>query len=108
MFESYDFKPGIVTYNPFKLSPFDSTDQDWINEDLVQVSYSQGYVLDVGWYKGISRFVIWIIKDNNWEEPVHKKNYRTIQELYEGMEKAIAKMNKLLNESFIDKSKNSK
>jgi len=52
--------------------------------------------------------VIWIIKDNNWEEPVHKKNYRTIQELYEGMEKAIATMNKLLNESFIDESKKSK
>lgn len=79
MFESYNFKPGIVTYNPFTLSPFDSTDQDWINEDLVQVNYPNGHVRDVGWYTGITAFVIYIIKDSRWDAPVYKKKYQTVE-----------------------------
>lgn len=48
MFENFDFKPGIVTYNPYKLSPNDMTDIKWLSEDMLQVKYPNNYILDVG------------------------------------------------------------
>jgi len=102
MFENYNFNPGIVSYNPYKLSPDDITDINWLGEDMVQVRYENGFILDVGWYgktftlDGV--FIINIIKDYKWDKPVYKKEYRSLTELYNGMNKAIVRINILLKQ----------
>ncbi|MDQ0060021.1 hypothetical protein [Paenibacillus harenae] len=100
MFENFKFKPGIVTYNPYKLSPDDMTDIRCLSEDMFQVEYPNGYLIDVGWYgkfltlNGV--FIIYILKDTKWDKPVFKEEYRSVAELYEGMKSAIERINQSL------------
>lgn len=102
MFENFDFNPGIVKYNPYKLSPDDMTDIKWLSEDMLQVEYPNNYILDVGWYgksftlNGV--FIIYIIKNFKWESPVFKQEYKSVIELYGGMEIAINRVKQLLNQ----------
>ncbi|WP_020616487.1 hypothetical protein [Paenibacillus daejeonensis] len=106
MFEAYDFEPGVVTYNPYKLSPEDMTDIKFLTEDMLQVEYPNGYIIDVGWYgesftlKGV--FHILIIKDFKWEKPVFREEFRSVSELYEGMHLAIERVQFLLTAKRMD------
>lgn len=50
MFESLDFRPGVVKWNSYNLSPEDMTDIKWLDEDMFMVEYPEGYLIDVGWY----------------------------------------------------------
>jgi hypothetical protein len=101
VFENYNFKPAIVTYNPYKLSPEDMTDIKFLSEDMLQVEYPNSYLIDVGWYGRYSTlngvFIIRIIKNSEWDNPVFKDEYRSVTELYEGMKIAINKINQLLS-----------
>lgn len=101
MFEGMDFKPGIVTYNPYKLSPEDITDIEWLNEDMFQVEYFNDYLIDVGWYGKSSTlnglFIIHIIKGREWDNSIFKQEYRSVSELYEGMKVAIKQINYYIN-----------
>ncbi|MBY0014089.1 MULTISPECIES: hypothetical protein [Paenibacillus] len=92
MFEGFDFEFGRITYNTYKLSPTDQTDLEWISEDMFQVEYPNGYVLDVGWYGGFDEgiFIIFIIKDCQWSEPLLRREYKDVNKLYEGMKECIS------------------
>ncbi|WP_106767636.1 hypothetical protein [Paenibacillus faecalis] len=102
MVENYNFQPGVVTYNPYNLNPDDLSDLKWLNEDMVQVEYPNGYLLDVGWYgkaftlNGV--FMICIVKDYKWDNPVFIQKYRSVTELYEGMQRIIERINQLINQ----------
>lgn len=103
LFEGYEFQPGVVTYNPYMLNPDDISDIEWLNEDMFQVDYPMGYLLDVGWYgksctlNGV--FMICIIKDCNWYNTICNEEYRSLTELYAGMKLAIKKINQLIHHS---------
>lgn len=62
------------------------------DEDLLQVAYAPHYVIDVGWYQSIEsqgNFMIFVIKDSNWEQPVFKKNTTTWPGLKQCLDEAI-------------------
>ncbi|MBU5315381.1 hypothetical protein KQI30_03685 [Clostridium bornimense] len=80
MFENINFGKGInkkyIDFNVNKDIPL--KDQiDLLKEDLLQVSYDNNYIIDMGWYPEFDRegnFEIYIIKDNRWDNPIlHKK-----------------------------------
>ncbi len=68
------FYPGKIEYNNFNID-FNrnlETQIDELNEDLVQVIYPQGYLLDIGWYPELDingKIIIQLIKDYEWEYP---------------------------------------
>ena len=68
------FYPGKIGYNNFNID-FNrnlETQIDELNEDLVQVIYPQGYLLDIGWYPELDingKIIIQLIKDYEWEYP---------------------------------------
>lgn len=99
MFEGFNFEPGRITYDSYTYSPTDQTDLEWINEDLFQVEYPKNYLLDVGWYENYDKgiFVIYIIKDCNWEVPISRTEYKNVNELYEGMQKCIITVKELID-----------
>lgn len=71
MFEHLDFLPGKIIFNGYDISsdePIDE-DNDSLAEDMFQVVYPDNYVIDVGWYVGVNKFRIYVIKDFNWEKP---------------------------------------
>ena len=82
------FLPGKVTYNSFDISfdkPFEQQTFS-LNEDLVQVEYENGYLIDIGWYpecdpKG--ELILQLIHDNDWSNPVKKINIHNVDSLYE-------------------------
>ncbi|MBE6752783.1 MAG: hypothetical protein E7559_00265 [Ruminococcaceae bacterium] len=39
-------------------------------EDMLQVRYPHNYTLDMGWYEGDGKYIIYIIKDHEWGVPV--------------------------------------
>ena len=89
MFEKFDFTPGRVTQNDFPIEEdiLLNEDNDELKEDMLQVVYPQNYTLDVGWYSGIKKFIVFVVKDYNWEEPIVK----IICEDIEGVKKEVLK-----------------
>ena len=57
-----DFGTGTVTF-------LDDTQK----EDMLQVEYPNGFLLDMGWYQ--DRYIILVIRDFDWAHPV--KRYET-------------------------------
>ena len=49
---------------------------DTQKEDMLQVEYPNGFLLDMGWYQ--DRYIISIIQDFDWAHPV--KRYETKEE----------------------------
>jgi hypothetical protein len=63
-----------------------------LKEDLVQIPYPNGHVLDLGWYpqhsiNGI--FVMHIIENENGDDPVARREARSISGLKTAIEKAF-------------------
>ena len=57
-----DFGTGTVTF-------LDDTQK----EDMLQVEYPNGFLLDMGWYQ--DRYIILVIRDFDWAHPI--KRYET-------------------------------
>lgn len=79
--EQVDFKSGEIVYNEFWID-FDkaySEQMDCLTEDLLQVKFPNGYLLDIGWYPECDidgEFLIQLIKSENWEVPVCQSRCR--------------------------------
>lgn len=74
MFEKISFYPGKVIYEDFHIEinkPLDFED-DGLKEDMFKVQYPDNFILDIGWYDGINKFIIYIIKDFDWDNPIQK------------------------------------
>jgi len=64
-------------------------DNDSLTEDMFQADYPNNYVIDVGWYLGVNKFRIYVIKDSNWEEPVLRIDCGDINTLNSRVEECI-------------------
>lgn len=63
MFKEFDFSPGVITYINHDITESEILDNGNINltEYMLQVQYSNDITLDVGWYSGISKFILYVI-----------------------------------------------
>lgn len=64
----------------------ENLDIDSLKEDMLQVSYESGYLLDVGWYPSFDPsglFQVRVIKEFDWEEPAHISNAHSYKEVIE-------------------------
>lgn len=84
MFEKISFYPGEITYNDFDIDinkPLDVED-DGLKEDMFKVEYPDNIILDIGWYSGINKFVVYIIKDFDWENPMKRTECDNLIDLF--------------------------
>ena len=58
---------------------------------MLQVVYPNNYVLDMGWYDAINRYVIYIVKDFEWGVPVVKYSAETEDNIKALLKEAIEK-----------------
>ena len=92
--KNINFNPGKIVYNEFCVDfsrPF-KEQLDNLLEDLLQVEFFNGYLLDLGWYPEYDEegeFVIRVIKDQDWESPVYKKKCKDEDQLFHNLEMAI-------------------
>ena len=61
MFNHIDFKSGTIKF---------LDNSEYLKEDLLQVEYPNGFIIDVGWYGEKNGFIVNVIKDSDWENPV--------------------------------------
>lgn len=61
MYNDIDFLSGQIAWC-----------EEELQEDMLQVIYPNNYILDMGWYEGAKSFIIYIIKDCDWDTPVAK------------------------------------
>lgn len=79
MFLDIDFLSGVKKFESSELE-----------EDMLQVDYPNNYILDVGWYK--DKFIIYIIRDYEWEVPVVKYITNNEDTLNKLLKDAIARI----------------
>ena len=86
MLNAINFRNGQITFdNLLWLTEQDFKEQkNFFGQDLLQVRYFEKYILDVGWYnisniKGI--FIVQVIKDMLWDNPLFIKRVSTLKEL---------------------------
>ena len=66
-----------------------------LKEDMLQVSFPNGYILDIGWspsFKINGAFKLLLIKDCNWDEPVYSDSSSSVSELKRSIGIAVDKI----------------
>lgn len=65
---------------------------DELKEDLAQIEFGAATLLDVGWYPESSsegRFVVSIVRNQEWEEPILRLESKDILGLYTAIRSGI-------------------
>lgn len=103
MFEKFDFTPGVIINNSFgDINNMQlNNDNDDLQEDMLQVEYPNDYLIDAGWYGGIDKFIIFLIKDCDWDNPIIKEICVDWDELEKKMEMVCIRINNLINKGNI-------
>lgn len=103
LIDQIDFKSGSVTYSEIHLDFEQSLEEqeDELQEDMLQVHYPMGYILDVGWCgeapaDGFFRVVV--IKNKDRWSPVFDEKVRNIYQLIEVIKKCIDKIERLISQ----------
>lgn len=99
MLENIDFKDGEITFDNLLWLTEKSfrEDKEFLGEDLLQVSYFNNYVLDVGWYNISNKngkFIIRGIKAMNWNTPLFEADAISLKELKRIIEVCIKVIHK--------------
>ncbi|MEW9702965.1 hypothetical protein [Paenibacillus sp. SI8] len=96
MFESIDFSPGIINFNQYQVNEKTNLNEenDDLQEDMFLVVFPNNYAIDVGWYLGTQCFLVFVVKDYNWDEPIKKRECFSYAEL----ESTVMELTKWLKE----------
>lgn len=65
---------------------------DLLKEDLLQVSYDNDYLIDIGWYPEFDEegnFRVSVIKDYQWDNPILQKSCRDLNLLDEYLHECV-------------------
>ncbi|MDR2920342.1 MAG: hypothetical protein LBV72_13390 [Tannerella sp.] len=89
--ENIDFREGLVTHIETDFS------RENLREDMLQVIYPKDYLLDVGWYGTSNGFIISIIRNQDWENPVARTR-KGLYDLHEAVICAVEIIEKLIQE----------
>lgn len=92
MLEHIDFKSGIIEFNDFSTISSEEELRDSLLGDFLLVNYPQGYSFDVAWRGGFNKngdFLVTIIKDSNWEEPILIRSTRNTTRLEQYIQEAV-------------------
>jgi len=96
MFEKFDFGTGInYKYLDVQINPNTplSKQVDCLKEDMLQINYQDHLTLDMGWYPEFSdeeSFVVVIILNDDWENPLVKMECRDIFTLEQNLEECVS------------------
>ena len=94
-FLDLNLKGEKVVYDQFSIYPNKPMEQQiWdLDEDLIQITYYEGkYIIDVGWHPSFNvkgQFIIYIIEDLNWENPLLIKKTANFKQLNDYIQECI-------------------
>lgn len=76
-FNDFDYKGGKVNLI------------ERFGEDMLEILYPNGYMIDVGYIEYISSFVVTVVKDNNWANVIKEFKAESDLELKRKLKEAI-------------------
>jgi len=87
-------KGGKVAFDDFHIDERQSLDNyiDDLKEDMLQVEFPGGFILDVGWRPSFDingKFFVSLIKNYDWECPAYNSSARNIEMLKIKISEAI-------------------
>lgn len=91
-----DWKNGEVTFWDLdELNPALPVDQqpDLLKEDLAQVRYANGLLIDLGWYpdsEASGKFRVVVIQNENWESPLFDETAQNLADLKRRLDRAVS------------------
>lgn len=93
----FSVKNGEIVFNELSLKKEISLDEqfDSLKEDMLQIEFPDGYILDIGWRPSFDingKFYICLIKDFDWEEPVYSGSAENIDSLVFEINQAMNKI----------------
>lgn len=100
MLKNINFGTGVIKYNEFHIKndiPLKKQEL-FLTEDLLQVEYKNKIILDLGWFPEFNCngvFLINIIRNYDWNNPIFKKEVYVLSELKNELIKAINLINSL-------------
>jgi len=65
---------------------------DNLKEDLAQVRFPRGLLIDVGWYPECSRdgaFVVRVVRDADWDNPLFLERHSKVEGLLRSLQRAV-------------------
>ena len=79
-------KEGDILFDNLHISSDHELEKhlDELKEDMLQVAFPEGYLLDIGWYPSFDikgNFQVMVVKDYNWSYPVFKGSANDINDL---------------------------
>ncbi|GAB5343802.1 hypothetical protein [Pseudomonas fluorescens] len=85
---SLEFLQGKVTYDELSMLQDSGVEHQahHLKEDMLQVEYPNGFLIDVGWYPSFDakgHFQIKVVKDYEWEFPTLTLTAQSIDSLIE-------------------------
>lgn len=81
MFWNLDIGEGVVVFDQISHLPdafVVAQHIDCLREDMLQIRFGGGLLLDVGWYPSFrkrGRFILHLVKDQDWGEPVERAGF---------------------------------
>lgn len=91
LFKEYNFTPGIITFNDYDIL---ANEENYnLTEDMLQVEFKNNIILDVGWYSGAKCFIVFVIKEYDWEKPMLRLEAHSYIELKNSLDKAMSLIN---------------
>lgn len=94
LFEDISLRNGKIIFHNFDIDPaIPFEKQKWsFKEDLIQITFGENYLVDVGWYPEADKngcFVIEMIRNFDWENPLFEKQCKSYQGLKQCIQEAI-------------------
>lgn len=65
---------------------------DDLKEDLAQVRYRGGVIVDVGWFPELScdgGFVVSVVRESDWDQPLFREDHRSVDGLVACLREAV-------------------
>lgn len=91
-------KNGNIKYYNFDESIINDFDvqSDLLVEDMLYIEYPKNIVMDIGWYNGVKGFIIFIIRESNWEAPIEKRICKDVSSLIENIKECNLNIQRLI------------
>lgn len=92
LFENIRLKYGKIIYSDINDIDLKRTfqEQKWsYKEDMLQIGFADQYIIDIGWFpehKSSGKFILTVVKNFDWYNPVVRKKIKSIQNLKKNLE----------------------
>ncbi len=106
--QDINIKFGDIFIDSFEINPSLPLEGQELafREDLIHITFGKGNGVDVGWYPSIKPygfFTIIVVCNYDWENPIYKKQCKSLEEMKKYLQEAIDIADKMYRSQYENK-----